>query len=423
GWVGIKFKKETWMYSLIPYNIAMGPLSTLVTLEILKIGGTVIDVALTISFGNLSSIIGSLIWGFVSDIYDRKKQILLSFSLTGLFLSLLAFSKNVYEVELFYTILSFFNSASATPLSLLIMGTVRKDLWTSAYAKMNYLSSIGYLIGLVLSAIISFYLNILSIILIMGILTLISFLLGIFILPRPEVHFERTVFLHNLESFLLRIKQIPVIFLHLPSRHSFKIFSISRLKYSPSSYVSYLYIGMLLFYLSSGIFNTEYPAGLKTGKLNNTTILAIFSIGMLFQIISYYISPKIINKHGKAKTSYISLIMRGSSYALIGIFTFLIANKISLIVTGFVFYPIAAGIAFSMFYTSSNIMIFEIAKSGREGSTLGVYSTLTGIALTLGSFVSGYLVKSIGFELTYIIAGIILLVDSLIFKLIQGLPR
>jgi len=421
--VGIKLYKDNWMYSFIPYNVAMGPLSTLITLQILKLGGNVIDVAYTISLANLTSIIGSLIWGFTADYFDRKKQILISFLTVGISLLLISYVKSIESIELIYSLLAFLSSASATPISLLIMSTVRKDLWTPAYAKLNYLSSIGYLIGLVSSSILAFYFKINEILLIMGFLVLISFGLSLYFLPKPELHIERTALLHNLESFLIRLKQIPTIFIHLPSKHSFKIFSLSRLKSLPSAYVPLLYIGMFLFYIASGIFNTEYPAGLKTGGLSNSLVLMIFSIGMVFQIISYYISPKIINRFGKAKSSWMSLLLRGSSYFMIGLLTVLIANKISLILTGVIFYPLAAGIAFSIFYTSTSIMIFEIARSGKEGSTLGVYSTLTGIATTFGSFISGYMARYMGFGLTYIVAALILLTNVFVFKTIERIPR
>ncbi|AFZ70696.1 Major Facilitator Superfamily transporter [Caldisphaera lagunensis DSM 15908] len=421
--MGIKLYKDNWMYALIPYNIAMGPLSTLITLQILRLGGNVIDVAYTISLANLTSIIGSLIWGFAADYFDRKKQILLSLSTVGLTLVAISYTKSISLIEILYSILSFLNTASSTPLSLLIMSTVRKDLWASSYAKLNYLSSVGYLIGLLGSSLLAIYFKLDFIVILMGILVLISFGLSYYFIPKPELHIERTALLHNLESFLIRLKQIPTIFIHFPSKYSFKIFSLSRLKSLVSAYVPLLYIGMFLFYIASGIFNTEYPAGLKEGGLSNSLILIIFSIGMLFQIISYYLSPRFINKLGKARTSWISLLMRGSSYFIIGLLTVIIANKISLILSGIIFYPIAAGLAFSAFYTASSIMIFEIVKSGKEGSTLGVYSTLTGIAMTLGSFVSGYMVRYMGFGFTYIIAGIILLFNVYIFKTIERLPR
>ncbi len=421
--MGLKLYKDNWMYALIPYNIAMGPLSTLITLQILKLGGNVIDVAYAISLSNLASIIGSLIWGFAADYFDRKKQILISLSTVGLSLIAISYTKSINLIEVIYSILSFLNAASTTPISLLIMSTVRKDLWTSAYAKLNYLSSIGYLIGLLGSSFLALYFKLDFIIILMGILVLISFGLSYYFIPKPELHIERTALLHNLESFLIRLKQTPTIFIHLPSKYSFKIFSPSRLKSIVSAYVPLLYIGMFLFYISSGIFNTEYPAGLNRGGLSNSLILMILSIGMLFQIISYYLSPKFINKLGKARTSWISLLIRGSSYFMIGLLTVTIVNKISLIVSGVIFYPLAAGLAFSAFYTASSIMIFEVVKSGREGSTLGVYSTLTGIAMTFGSFISGYMVRFVGFGITYMIAGTILIFNVFIFKTIEKLPR
>lgn len=74
----IKYKDTRWMYLVIPYNTSIGPLSTLVTLQILSLGGNAIDVAYAISLSNAVLIPASIIWGFLADKMDRKKQILLS---------------------------------------------------------------------------------------------------------------------------------------------------------------------------------------------------------------------------------------------------------------------------------------------------------------------------------------------------------
>jgi hypothetical protein len=53
-------------------------------------------------------------------------------------------------------------------------------------------------------------------------------------------------------------------------------------------------------------------------------------------------------------------------------------------------YPLAAGIAYSVYYTASNSMVYNTLRVGRQGYSLGVYSTLVGVAILLGSLVSGF---------------------------------
>jgi MFS family permease len=53
-------------------------------------------------------------------------------------------------------------------------------------------------------------------------------------------------------------------------------------------------------------------------------------------------------------------------------------------------------------------MIFNTLGRSSQGSALGVYSALVGLATTLGSFVSGFTSFYFGFHVTFIIAAICL---------------
>jgi MFS family permease len=75
-----------------------------------------------------------------------------------------------------------------------------------------------------------------------------------------------------------------------------------------------------------------------------------------------------------------------------------------------VLYPIAGGLAFAIYYTSSNTMIFNTLGAKNQGSRLGVYSALVGVATMIGSFVSGYLSFYFGFLSTFVLAAALLAV-------------
>jgi MFS family permease len=71
-----------------------------------------------------------------------------------------------------------------------------------------------------------------------------------------------------------------------------------------------------------------------------------------------------------------------------------------------ILYPLAAGIAYAVYYAASSIMIFNTLGHSNQGSTLGVYSALVGFATTLGSFISGFTSFYFGYYVTFIIAAI-----------------
>src|ERR1019366_6379081 len=108
------------MYATIPANIAYGPLSTLIALYILALGGGVLDVAYAITLSSIIIIPASLFWGKITDFYNKRKSLIL-LSYIGLAISflLLFITKSVPGVIGIYVIQSFLITASSAPLSLL----------------------------------------------------------------------------------------------------------------------------------------------------------------------------------------------------------------------------------------------------------------------------------------------------------------
>jgi MFS family permease len=80
---------------------------------------------------------------------------------------------------------------------------------------------------------------------------------------------------------------------------------------------------------------------------------------------------------------------------------------------------LAAGIAFANFYSSSTTLIFKIVGERSQGRGLGVYSTVVGISLFVGSLLSGYITHYLSYGIDFIIAGLLLLADSLLFRYLE----
>ncbi|MUM64929.1 MFS transporter [Acidianus infernus] len=413
----IKYSTK-WMYLVIPFNMAIGPISTLVTLQILTLGGNAIDVAYVISLGNAVLIPASIMWGFLADRMDRKKQILLSFAGTALPLLLMPFFNSISFVAINYSLLVFMSTASTTPFNLLVMESAEKKHWGSLFSKFSFFSSIGMLLGLLASTFLVIFLKLYEVEEILGILTLGTLIAGFKLVPRPVITFERTAMVQHKESFMIRIRHLPLFFLHLPNIHSFKVFSISRLTKKPINYIPLLYLGLIIFYISSGIFNTVYPAGLYVKGLEKSEVLLVITVGMIFQILGFRISSSLLEAEEESKIAHLSLILRGSSYVVLGAFSIFFLGY-PILISGLIFYPLAAGIAYSLFYSSSTAMIFKIVGERQQGRGLGVYSTVVGISLFLGSLVSGYITHYLGYGIDFIIAGLLLLADSYLFRYLE----
>lgn len=385
-------QRVNWMMALMPYSIAIGPLGTLLTLEIAALRGSPIDVSYAMSAGSAAGVVAPLIWGFLLDKYGGRRILTLGFLGTALFMLTLAYASSIPQIALYYAAASLFSSAVGVSASMIIVGYSSRSRWNESYSRLNFISSLGYLIGDLTAAALSGFLSIKAIILSMGSLSLASVVLTLYAMPQVAK-------VNNTNSD--PPGSIPGRALELGN-----IMSLIT-----------LYSAIIIFYVSSGIFNTLYPYGLRIGGLSKTWVMGIISMGLGVQILGFRMAPRLISRlGGNAKAASSSLILRGLSYSLIGLTS---STPVTLIVTGLTLYPLAAGLAFSTFYTASNVMIFERLKNGKEGKGLGVYNVVAGSSYLTGSLASGYLANSIGIGQSYVIAGVMLWGSAYLFKLID----
>ena len=179
-------KRGAWVNAVLPFNIAMGPVGTLIQLLILSLHGTVIDVGLAVTLANAISVPSAIVWGFVTDRSHRRKAIIVVSYLvtTGVLVSFL-FATTAYVVSLLYGLFAFVSSASTTPLNLLIMETERKQKWATAFARFSMITSIGNTVGLMLSVVWGFFFSLSFLVLVLAILTVVSAVLAVLMIQEP----------------------------------------------------------------------------------------------------------------------------------------------------------------------------------------------------------------------------------------------
>ncbi|MBP1357714.1 MAG: hypothetical protein JZD40_04415 [Sulfolobus sp.] len=109
---------KKWMYLSLPFNASTGSVSTLVTLEILSLGGTALEIGYVMSLSNAVLILASILWGITADRFSRRKQILLSFTGTSISLILMQYTNNITSLAADYAFLTFISTASVTPMNI-----------------------------------------------------------------------------------------------------------------------------------------------------------------------------------------------------------------------------------------------------------------------------------------------------------------
>ncbi len=416
------WKKVSWMITVLPFNIALGPIGTLVQLCILELNGTVVDVGLAVTLYNVVSIPSVMLWGFVTDRFHRRRQLIVaSFLTTAIILVSFLFVSTWHYISFLYALLSLATSASTTPLNLLIMETEKRNKWATAFAKFSMITSTGYTLGLLLSAAWAYFLPLKYLFVLLSILSLVSAILALFLVKEPSVTFERQVILMNRHVFFERLKNVPYIFLKVPRLADFiKLFQTLRCELT--GYLPLLYFSIFMFYLASGIFNTSFVPSLQTKNLSSLLIFLVTTIGVVAQMISFKYAGSYVERKSPAKAAVFGLGLRATCYGTLGFFVRL-ASGVPFFVSALVFYPLAAGLAYSIYYTASNILVFNTLGDRSQGSSLGVYSGLVGVATVIGSLISGFISFYLGFHLTFLVAAICLACSAwLVYRLIHLLP-
>jgi hypothetical protein len=139
----------------------------------------------------------------------------------------------------------------------------------------------------------------------------------------------------------------------------------------------------------------------------NILIFFVTTIGMIIQVISFKYAGPYTEKRSPVKAAVGGLALRSLAYGFLGVSVLVIPGA-SFLAPVLIFYPIAAGIAYSVYCTASNTMVFNTLRAGRQDSSLGVYSALVGIATLLGSLISGFASFFLGFSTTFIVESVCL---------------
>ncbi len=424
----VQRKRIDWVYSTLPVNIALGPIGTFVQLYLLQTNGVQTGTAYVTVAQTLFYLIGipaAIVWGYATDRLRRRKLIIVtSYSITTVYLFSFFFATSTSSIIFVYALVSFISSASATPLNLLIIETEPKNRWATRFARLSLISTVGGILGYALSA---FWVQLLphSIIWLtvpLGMLSLISAASSAVLVQEPTFVFEKEIVVMQRPGFLQRLYASPLIFLNVPRPSDFRrIFK--GLRNELTSYVPLLYISIVTFYFSSGIFNTSIVPALTSHSLTESQVYVVSVIVLVAQVLSFQYAGRFLATRSLTRVAVQSLILRGASYVLLGVTSLLVAGSWFIVPT-LILYPLASGVAFGFYYTASNTMIFNSIKGNNQGSSLGVYSAIVGLSTAVGSAVSGAVSIYLGFHITFVLAGALLGVAALITaRLSGGRPR
>ncbi len=410
-----------WMYSTLPANIASGPLSTLIALYILKLGGGVLEVAYAITLASAISIPSVFLWGFLTDLLNKRRFfVILSYLLTTILFFALFLSNSVIEVILIYASISFVSGAQASSLNLLVMETDTHDKWSKNFSFLQMISALGTTIGFVIAWIVTGLSDIGTLILILFGSSTLSVVLAAKLISEPNISAKRIRVSEGIHSFVHRLVVLPMLAISIPHPENIRnMFKFKGLESVRKHFFFVFYMISFIFFFSAALFNTEYPVGLKYVSSSNSFVFFVILFSMVLQTGMFYFYDTFTKEKNKNAVSAVFIELRGAAYVIIGIVFTLFAG-IYFDAFNIIFYALASGIAYAIYYPTSYSIFFNMIGGTNKGSAIGIYTAVIGLGSLLGAISSGIIAIKYSFGITFIAAGLLLLGCGYAFR---SLPK
>lgn len=402
------WKRCSWYWGLLPLNAVTNGLSTFIPLYIVITGGSVIDVALTLSTYNFSLIPGFLLWGYITDQFHRRKSVLVG-TCAGMAVCvmLMFFHPQRVSLPFMYGMFGFLFAGVAPSSQLLVIETFQKRQWNDMVARTNAISSIGAIAGIVPGIVWTFYFSLETYLIYLLALAVVTTVFFDRYLTEPKVTFERNIVTHFPETLTSRIRDIPILFLRIPHISVWLRF-FRMLSSRITEDIPMLFFSMFLFFISTSLFFTPFTPYLILNDVSDSGVFFFSFVTSCMNSVGWVYSSKLAVRHGEKRAAMISMLGRALSMIVMG--------AVALLVSGFnvlfgaILLVSMITLCFSLANTPISTMLYNSIDSHRRGEYLGLYSALTSIGVLIGSTISGYVSLQLSYAVTFLAAGGLLMI-------------
>ncbi|ASA77044.1 MFS transporter [Thermococcus sp. 5-4] len=372
-------KMPRWFYSFVPFKVATGGSSALVSLYLLELGGNASTVGLTFALASLASMLGALFWGRVSDRTLRRKPfILLGFASVPLFLTAMAFVKTPAQLIAVNTVYAFFLASTLSVPIALVLRSVRKHSWDHAIGKFNEISGWGWVLGLVLGFGLSRFLTMPQLFIAFAILGLPSVFMGERMIREAPIYINRRAIKAFGNYVVEKARYFPSFILHT--------------NFSLPEGLRRFYIAFLLFWIAAGLYFPQMPVLLTSeGYTREIVYLALIANSAVSAM--NYTRVGATMGGGKEGVLRKGLLLRAGAFATMVLGTLLSPVLLPLAFASY----ILAGYSWAFIGISSTAIVSERAGEKEKGSAMGTYNVVSSAGYITGSALGGFAASTVGF--------------------------
>ncbi|HLC00266.1 MAG TPA: MFS transporter [Candidatus Bathyarchaeia archaeon] len=400
-----------WRLGFFFHEMAFGLLSVFIPLYLVTpaIGGSLVDIGIMTSLALAFSIPASFFWGYICDRTRRyKRYILLSFfsSAIILFLFTLPFSQNIAMFILLYVVMSVLHVAHEAPKNVLIAEHYSREEWEHSFSFYEGLTEIGWFLGLVLGFAFAyiFSLNVVAsyTLYLCSALSLVAFLLSIFLIADPLMIFERRLvgIERKLDYTFRGVENSTRLLDGLPVREKFRAESFFGFG-----------LGLALFSLASSLFFTPLPIFFLQPPLSLPVSL-IFVVYMLnsggAMAGYFFIGRRATSIDAKKQMRRVVLLRSFLVFLLVGVVQFAFSPTL---LAGAIL--VLLGFAYAVYYILMISLSMELIPAGRAG----LFDVLVGIGGATGSFFGPFLAQMLGYLPQFLVAGALFFAAFVVLKI------
>jgi MFS family permease len=401
---------RSWTWYLVPMNAGSSGLSTMLSIYILQLGGTVREVAISAFLSGLAVTFGAIFWGKLMDALEWRRVILVISAA-----SMVALGSSVYlvhdvpEVILISVLIAFFTAGAGPVTNLLVMEKSGKENMLKTFSWTSLISCGGLVIAMVAGYLWLMDHDVRSYAALCAVMALSSLVLTILLVKSPldgkEKKRERRKVSYrsvrcNLKSVSFRTAK--------PAA-----FSLSGLRSLLSRKEFLFFFGVALYFLSGNLIYTPYTPFLKENNITDSQVFLAYTILHLSKVVFLPFNSRIVSKREDVmgRWSYLPRMTGAGLMAVAAVF--FAGSPFSVLAFTLAAFILVDGIGFSLWSTTTTTALLKMIPDGKGGNMAGTNSSVTGAGQLVGSIMAGGMAASFGYGSSFIL-GIGFLVVSLV---------
>jgi MFS family permease len=420
-------ESETWYLAVGLANLILGTSSVLIPLTVSRLLGlSVGSLGLLSSLVSLVGVIGSLVWGRLSDAAHRRRPfVVLSYAFVGASFIAMAFIYSFEQLALLNMLLNFFWVANASVTVLIVIENQEQGDWEKKIGHLNQIGALGWVLGLMLGSgmmaggagLVGEVTAVRGSFVLLGLLGAVSAVLAARWVPRKIGHpVERTfrgIILALGGSIVERVRFGPF---HLYYRFNLRRFIAQLRSREGLRSGTRRFLGAtLMAFIALGLFGIPLPLLLADRfGIASSHVFLYFAVQNAAVVVAYPLASRRIRSAGNRRVQMGALLIRLLLFAVAAVFLS-VSRSIPSVFVLVLFFGLY-GFTWSYFQLSGIALMSRLAKPENRGLALGLYNGLAGVGWILAGVGSGYLAEWAGYQAAFGAAAGFLVVTLLLLR-------